>query len=357
MAVASRCLRRRPASRSYRKRVPDETPDNERVEPPRPIWTVTVPSAPWCPDEWSVHLDAVAPGLVRPDQHGPFAEATGMRAARDGWSLLVASRRGRLHAHRGDHRDDAGQVLLFDHGWCSAVADGAGSATYSRLGASIATHVATHAVRDSIRHALQHEQGDDAQPAMLGRALEAGATAANQALRDFAARCGLALRDLRTTLLMAAHHDRRIGLLQVGDGASAWLSTDGTVSQPLSGPITEFSGEVAHFLPDEGAIEQLLQSLVIRDASSCAALILATDGVEDPWYPFTRHAGPLYAQLLHGVRDAVSLGGVTSSHKAPVLNAPDPVDALIEWLAFEKRGENDDRTLCVIRQDAISWPA
>ncbi|QJR35603.1 PP2C family serine/threonine-protein phosphatase [Gemmatimonas groenlandica] len=346
--------------------MPDETSESETrdtllpevpvaapvaAEPARAIWTVTPPISPWCPAEWSAHLDAVAPGLVRPDAHGPLAEATGMRAARDGWSLLVASRRGRLHAHRGDHREDAGQLLLFDHGWCAAVADGAGSATYSRLGAAIATHVATHTVRET----LHHGHADTTQPSLLGRALEAGATAANHALRDFAAKCGLALRDLRTTLLVAAHHGGRIGLLQVGDGASAWLNADGTVSQPLSGAITEFSGEVAHFLPDDGAIEHLVQSLVIRDAAHCAALILATDGVEDPWYPFTRHAGPLYAQLLHGVNDAVSAGGVTSSHPAPVLSASDPVHALIEWLAFEKRGENDDRTLCVIRQDGVAW--
>ena len=322
-------------------------------EPARPIWTVAPPNVPWCPAEWSAHLATVAPGLVRPDQDGPLAEATGTRAARDGWSLLVASRRGRLHAHRGDHREDAGQVLLFEHGWCAAVADGAGSATYSRLGAAIATHVATHAVRE----ALQHGRADTAEPALLGRALQAGATAANDALRTFATHCGLALRDLRTTLLVATLHGGRVGLLQVGDGASAWLHGDGTVSQPLSGPITEFSGEVAHFLPDDGAIEQLVQSLVVRDASQCAALILATDGVEDPWYPFTRHAGALYGQLLKGASDAVSSAGVTSSHRTPVLSAPDPVHALIEWLAFEKRGENDDRTLCVIRQDAVPWGA
>lgn len=330
---------------------PEETPRS--AEPARPIWNVVPPSAPWCPDEWSAHLDAVAPGLVRPDQHGPLAEATGMRAGRDGWSLLVASRRGRLHAHRGDHREDAGQVLLYDHGWCAAVADGAGSAAYSRLGAAIATHVAVHAVRE----ALHHGHASPAEPALLGRALESGATAANQALRDFATRCGLALRDLRTTLLVTALHGGRIGLLQVGDGAFAWMSTDGVVSQPLSGPITEFSGEVAHFLPDDGAIEHLVQSLVVQDAATCAALILATDGVEDPWYPFTRHAGPLYAQLLHGAPDAIGGAGVTSSHRASVLRAADPVHALIEWLAFEKRGENDDRTLCVIQRDSASWPA
>ncbi len=318
-------------------------------EPPRAVWTVAPPSAAWCPEEWSAHLDAVAPGLVRPDQHGDLAEATGTSAARDGWSLLVASRRGRLHAHRGDHREDAGQLLLVEQGWCAAVADGAGSATYSRLGAAIATHVATHTLRDALhQETLQHGAGDD--DALLSFALKKSAVSANDALREFATRCELALRDLRTTLLIAARHGTRIGLLQVGDGASAWIDSDGAISQPLSGPITEFSGEVAHFLPDDGAIDQLVQSLVIRDATHCSALILATDGVEDPWYPFMRHAGPLYHELLHGVSDSANGAGVTSSHRAPVLSAPDPVHALIEWLAFEKRGENDDRTLCVIRR-------
>jgi hypothetical protein len=31
-----------------------------------------------------------------------------------------------------------------------------------------------------------------------------------------------------------------------------------------------------------------------------------------------------------------------------VLQATDPGQALAEWLTFEKRGENDDRTLCVV---------
>ena len=101
-------------------------------------------------------------------------------------------------------------MLLFEHGWCAAVADGAGSATYSRLGAAIATHVATHAVRE----ALQHGRADTAEPALLGRALQAGATAANDALRTFATHCGLALRDLRTTLLVAALHGRKACLLE-----------------------------------------------------------------------------------------------------------------------------------------------
>jgi hypothetical protein len=36
-----------------------------------------------------------------------------------------------------------------------------------------------------------------------------------------------------------------------------------------------------------------------------------------------------------------------------VLGAADPVHALAEWLAFEKRGENDDRTLCLAYTPAL----
>ena len=79
-----------------------------------------------------------------------------------------------------------------------------------------------------------------------------------------------------------------------------------------------------------------------------SSIIIASDGVDDPWYPFARHAPTLVAQLRDGVRDDNALAaGVTQSMRGPVLGGNDPVHALMEWLAFEKRGENDDRTLFV----------
>jgi serine/threonine protein phosphatase PrpC len=313
------------------------------------VWTSVEPAAPWCPDEWHEHLEAVAPGLTRARSATAPAEAVGDRLAANGWSLLFASRRGRLHAHRGDHREDAGATVRLPGGWCAAVADGAGSAAWSRLGAAIATHVFTHSVRAAL------PAGGSARDA-LATAMQQAAVAANSALCDFAERTGLARRDLRTTLLAAALHVEAIGVMQVGDGAMALLHRGRTVTHPHAAATGEYSGEVAHFLPDDGALDQLQQSLTVHDGSDCIGLVLATDGVDDPWYPFTRHVGTLYTHLVHGLTDdPPAPAGLVPAWRAPVLDAPDPVQALVEWLAFEKRGENDDRTLCVIRRDGAAW--
>ncbi|MCE2900602.1 MAG: protein phosphatase 2C domain-containing protein [Gemmatimonas sp.] len=317
--------------------------------PPRAVWTSLAPAVPWCPAEWIGHLEAVAPGLATAVATTEAGEAVGDRLAAHGWTLVMASRRGRLHAHRGDHREDAGAISGMPSGWCAAVADGAGSAAWSRLGAAMATHVFTHAVRAEL--ATGGRAGDT-----LATAMQRAADATNRALRDFASRSGLALRDLRTTLLSVALHQGSLAVMQVGDGAMALLHTGRVVIHPHAAATGDYSGEVTHFLPDDGAVEHLRQSLAVRDADDCVGVVLATDGVDDPYYPFTRHVGSLYAQLLHGTTAETPLpAGLVPVRQAPVFDAPDPVRALSEWLAFEKRGENDDRTLCVIRRDGTSW--
>ena len=77
-------------------------------------------------------------------------------------------------------------------------------------------------------------------------------------------------------------------------------------------------------------------------------LLLATDGVEDPWYPLARHAPALLASLA-GEAATVPEGLLLTGTAAPLREADGAGDALLHWLAFEKRGENDDRTLAVVR--------
>lgn len=311
------------------------------VERAVPTWLVRAPVGPWCPAEWLEHLDTVAPGLRAPHDYAESLEALGTRAVAGPWVLTVAARRGRLHAHRGDHREDAECLLTFGTDWCAAIADGAGSAPWSRLGAAIATHVAAHASRDELLRSAT-TRGE------LPATMRVVAVAVNDALRSFAERAGLALRDLRTTLLVVAKYGEHVALLQVGDGAIVLLNHARDATIPTTADAGEFSGEVTHFLPDDGAVERLCASIVVHSTQHVVGIIAATDGVEDPWYPFARHGAALLSQLEHGVFDAnADVAGVRHTLRGPVLSAADPVQALMAWLAFEKRGENDDRTLFV----------
>jgi hypothetical protein len=332
--------------------VPEPARDAAPEAPPRAVWALHAPEAPWCPDEWSAWLDEAAPGLrgrhdATAERHGSDAapaEAVGTALRADGWSLVLASRRGRVHAHRGEHREDAGALLRFSGGFVAAVADGAGSAPWSRLGSAIAVDVITHALRDALHHG-------QAPAAALPAALTSAAANAHEAMRRFAERAALPPKALRCTLLVVTVHAGQIGVLQVGDGAMALKRRDGTLVHPHAAATGDFSGEVAHFLPDDGALEVLQQSAAVYHAADIEAALLATDGVEDPWYPFTRHAGTLFDVLMRGSENAAVLPtGLALSWTDSVTNAADPVHALAEWLAFEKRGENDDRTLCLIER-------
>jgi len=323
-------------------------PDRAELTPPaespaqaRAIWTQQPPAGPWCPVEWQQYLHEASPGLRPPEASQSDAECTGTGVRAANWSLTLASRRGRLHAHRGEHREDAGELLTFAGGWVAAVGDGAGSATWSRLGSAIAVHTVTHAIREALAHGAAPE-------AALQSAMQHGAAKTNDAMRKFVERAGIALRDLRTTLLVVASHAGTIGTLQVGDGAIAIISSDGSARLPHAGDSGEFSGEVTHFLPDDGAAERLSASFVAQPLADVRAVLIASDGVDDPWYPFARHAPALFAQLHDGVTDAnANAASVTQTLRGNVLHADDAVRALQQWLAFEKRGENDDRTLAV----------
>lgn len=322
--------------------VPPEDP------PPRATWSVRDAEAPWCPAEWLPHLLEAAPGLIAPGPAAPALEVTGDVARAGAWTLLAAARRGRLHAHRGEHREDAVALATDAAGWCAAVADGAGSAAWSRLGAAIATAVVTGATVRGI-----------AAGAPLRVALETAATETQAALEQFRARTGLATRDLRTTLLVAAAANGALGTLQVGDGIVVLLLADGSARRAHAGDGGEYSGEVTHFLPDPGALDQLRGSLAVHEAGQVHGVFMASDGIDDPFHPVLRHAAALFAQVAGAPPGAgappATVHGVTAVTTTPAMGAPDPVAALGAWLGFEKRGENDDRTLCVARHAAVPW--
>lgn len=327
---------------------------------PAATWTSQAPATTWCPTEWLEHLRAMAPAFVVPESTGtvpgasgePWVDVACETAQQAAWQLAAITRRGRLHAHRAEHREDAAAIVVSAGGasrgaWCAAVADGAGSAPYSRIGAALAVHAATQRCSSSL------ESG-----ASLAMALADGARSADTLLRRFAGAVDTPLRSLRTTLLVALSHGGDIGVMHVGDGGAAFLHDDGRVTIPTSGHAGEYSGEVAHFLPDDGAADALLASVHVETSARLAGVLLVTDGIEDPWYPMVRTAPAMFDQLVLGVRDDnADVAGVTQRVRGPILSADSTARMLAAWMTFEKRGENDDRTLFVARQHGVTWPS
>lgn len=275
----------------------------------------------------------------------------------DGFRLAAASRRGRSHAHSGSFRDDdcyLGQDPA--SGWSVLiVADGAGSARFSREGSRLASQVAGQYLGDALTGeagaALVAALGDwDADPTTGERGLKHalynlfghGARAAVQAIDQAAQTAAGAFRDYATTFLAAIARRDAAGLFAaafwVGDGAIALYEGPGQ-ARPLGTPDSgEFAGQT-RFL-DTALVQDATQLWgriqFGRATEPSAALLLMTDGVSDPRF-----------ETDNGLADPARWDALWTD-LAPALAAPDPARGILDWLDFFTPGHHDDRTLAVL---------
>jgi serine/threonine protein phosphatase PrpC len=242
-----------------------------------------------------------------------------------------------------------------------AVADGAGSSRWSRIGAEYTCrvavdHVAAALTRD--RAALLTLDDVDALDALLGAVAATAVGAACDDVRALAARADADPRDFRTTILLATLYcgaSERLVTTQVGDGAIVALGVDGSVRRLGVAENGNYSGEVSCFVPDEEAGTRASNTVAV-DASDLCCLLLASDGVEDPFYPVEKKGALLFSQLIDGVREPAEHFQRQDSQPS-ILRDANPSDALLRWLAFERRGENDDRTAVAVYRDLSRLPA
>lgn len=294
-------------------------------------------------------------------------------------SIVAASKRGRSHAHVAGFRDDdyrIGQVE--DTGWSVAVvADGAGSARYSRRGAQIICDEAgarvlaalagdTVARLDQAAHALAHAAdgidgaapdkaaAHDALHAHLSRIVGNAAYWAVKAIHDEVAQrpdLGATFKDYASTALIAACKRYPFGTLcaayWVGDGAVGVFSERDGVT--LLGDVDsgEFSGQT-RFL-DNTMVDQesLRRRTRIALAPDMTALVLMTDGVSDAMFETEArlHRADDWRAFWRGLDAAVGFGNDGGQDS----DGGDGKDRrLLDWLDFWSPGNHDDRTIAVI---------
>ncbi len=304
--------------------------------PPVAVWTIKEPAEPWCPDAFLEPLrlalgdDTVARLLAnKPHQRGEHYR-TG------DWQVTGALRRGRRHAHVAAFNEDALFVHLGPSRGVLVVADGAGSSAFSRLGSAVVVELIGMALRDTT---VLNEQAAHKAVERALSALQAIATAAK-----------VDAKALRTTVLMAAWEPSATGTrvltTQVGDGALVLAHQDGRITRLTAGDAGDWSGEVHCFVPDSETMTYARKATVLSDVPDLAAVLLVTDGVDDALYPFPKFAPLILGQLVHGASEPLT--GLSAQPVTPsLLTSNSPGDTLLTWLGFEKRGENDDRTLAV----------
>lgn len=280
--------------------------------------------------------------------------------------IIAARKRGRSHAHVGSCCDDDFFIQhIPDLGWYMAiVADGAGSAKYSRQGSRIAVRTSGNFLKQALAgeggekvasavSALQAAQESEVETArrILHNALYTtvghAAHGAMKALFEEAQqRTDIiqSVKDLSTTLLIGIA--RKFGsqwlcaAYWVGDGAVGVYRKNGSIELLGEVDAGEYSGQTRFLDANEVTQESLLKRTRFTLCDDFTGFILMTDGVSDP--VFATEARLATGEAWDGLwSDLEASAGLTKDD--------DQVDIrLLDWLDFWSQGNHDDRTIAII---------
>lgn len=263
--------------------------------------------------------------------------------------LLGASRRGRSHAHKGLPRDDAFSLDVWD-GWrLLAVADGAGSAQFSRRGAELACQTGLAICQERLALApdldeifanMPGEEWQNQAKKIAYGILPHAAFEVYKAIRREAELLERDSREYATTLLMclAKKFEKGWAVLsfQIGDGAMSLLGPDNCQLLCLPdegeyGGQTRFAtmGEIF-----EGA--ELMRRIGVYFTEKLEGLLLLTDGISDCRFG---------SQEM--LENCAKWHGLWQELKS-LAYGEEPERAFLEWLNFWERGSHDDRTAAML---------
>jgi hypothetical protein len=275
-----------------------------------------------------------------------------------GLRVLCASQRGRAHAQAGAQREDEALVAAIQgQDWIVAVvADGAGSAGFSREGSRLACtcvvaylQVQPPIVWQELAEAFyQWLAGPSAErtaviEGRLQALLQGALTAAITAIRDAAAQAEQPEHAFATTLSLSLVHAMPQGgyalaAWGIGDSPIVLLNTIGypdVLHMPEEG---DYGGETT-FLPAYAALHTLpglLRRTHWRILPRFQVIVLMSDGIYDPFFEG---------------RDLLWRTDLWASLWAewqPALQSEDPAAQLLAWLDFWRVGHHDDRSLALI---------
>ena len=330
------------------------------------------------PDPWSLWGDPVQPSgdkivfseednrRIEDDHKSTIAEDF------EHFKVIGASRRGRSHERSGTFRDDdLGYWADPSTGrYVFVVADGAGSARFSREGSRRAVKFITEKAAANVSVAAW--EADGAEPLKTGKVGMTLAGLAYKAMFDLSEfvksenakdpKKKWELRDFNTTLLIAAvkrddDGSLRIVTFSIGDGAIATF--DGEKSELLCSPDGgEFSGGT-YFLTTRSVWEKAAKDWLAFynarvhtkriDAESAkrTALFLMTDGVSDPWFE-TDAALSSDEKWRSFAEETLKGHGDNAAGIDLSADAKQNAERVWEWLYFKIVGNHDDRTLVAV---------
>ena len=248
------------------------------------------------------------------------------------YKILAASQRGRSHAHKGQFREDDFFIAQGKNWQLAIVADGAGSAKYSRYGSWLICHTMGAFLTQVLSRPIAIELLD------IKLEFRGALGAALCAIEDEAEHQQALIKDYASTILVVLFYfdiqkqEYIYWTVAIGDGAIALYQPQQGQVQLLNTPDSgDYAGET-RFLSDSNFMQAPIINYSTKEFWPC---LLMTDGVSDAFF---------------------DSDNALKSHQAwqylwqflQQQNALTDEKLLLTCLDFWSKGNHDDRTLVVI---------
>ncbi|MDR6369330.1 serine/threonine protein phosphatase PrpC [Chryseobacterium bernardetii] len=277
--------------------------------------------------------------------------------------IVVASKRGRSHAHEGKFREDDFTVYNLPEDWnIVSVSDGAGSAAVAREGSRLATATIgqffnsqeiVRGIENNINQMYASDSSDiersDAEQ-NIKNILSESVLHVHQTLEQTASENALSVSDLHATLIFTLLKKFSFGYVilsfGVGDCPINLINPDFSEVKLLNQmDVGEFGGGTRFITMKEIFNDTMASRFRITCVKDFSYLVLMTDGIYDPKFitenklEDTESWKTLFEDLA---------GNNDDRTKADFINDEKIDEELLIWCDFWSRGNHDDRTLAII---------
>jgi len=276
-------------------------------------------------------------------------------------ALVAASQRGRSHAHEGKFRDDDFRLSVTGNGWnILTVADGAGSAKFSRWGSKIACEQVIEYLtitnpldtNSSLEQAIIKYNSSRTPKNLqslvdsLWHSMADAVFESKKKIKEESDFKGASMRDYYTTMMLALCKKFEFGYFiagfGIGDGGIG-IYKENLFVKPLNVPDGgEYAGQT-RFITEDATVwnsEGLAKRIMFEFVEDFTGLVLMTDGISDPWFVTDNNIAD--KDKWDGFWKALSLNVKFNKDN------PDIEKQLLKWLDFWSDGNHDDRTVAIL---------
>lgn len=296
------------------------------------------------------------------DKEAPFhkADEAKFKGNFSDKKIVVASQRGRSHAHEGKFRDDDFAIHELPNSWnIISVSDGAGSAQLARYGSELATQ----SINDYFKNIevlteldihlnkifnLENDHSEAKQNII--KILYEGVSDTFKTLKENADEYEVTLKDLHSTLIFALVKKFDFGYIilsfGVGDCPINLINEDFSDVKLLNTmDVGEFGGGTRFVTMNEIFDDTISSRFKITHAKDFSKLVLMTDGIYDPKFITENKLEDIeswkaFFEDLDGKNE--------DEVKVDFQNDENIDEQLLSWMDFWSKGNHDDRTLAVI---------